>query len=261
MGDDLRFIRAIWTGFLSVLAEVMTLTMWASWAVTSLVVALAGPFGTFATQPFQWRLLYWGGVIASGIVLSLSLRTIWRSVLRGRADWQEDLAVAVSLAVVFGPIVVCLNWQLGGDTACDAMGIGLTTIYVFAIAVSIIAVRRSLEARLALPTTIRRDRLLNRISAPKTARLARISSDNHHIRITMQGGAEHRLLMRLSDAVQEVDVEPGVFVHRSHWVARSSIAGVVRDGPRELVELTCGSQVPVGAKYRANLINAGVITD
>lgn len=257
----MRFILAIRAGFVSVWAEVMSLTMWVSWAVTSLVVALAGPFGTFATQPFQWRLLYWGGVIASGIVISLSLRTMWRSLLRGRADWQEDLAVAVSLAVVFGPIVVCVNWQLGGDVACDAMGMGLTTIYVFAIAVSSIAVRRSLEARLAMPTAIRRDRLLTRIPASETARLARISSDNHHIRITTHDGAEHRLLMRLRDAVREVDVEPGLCVHRSHWVALTSITKVVRDGPRELVELTCGGQVPVGAKYRVNLIDAGVITD
>jgi len=72
-------------------------------------------------------------------------------------------------------------------------------------------------------------------------------------------GAEHRILMRMRDAVQEVDVEPGLWVHRSHWVANAAIVEVSRDGTREILTLTCGSEIPVGPKYRDNLIHAGVI--
>jgi DNA-binding LytR/AlgR family response regulator len=49
--------------------------------------------------------------------------------------------------------------------------------------------------------------------------LSRISSDDHDIRVITNDGEEYRLLMRLRDAVAEIDLEPGLCVHRSHWVA------------------------------------------
>jgi DNA-binding LytR/AlgR family response regulator len=49
--------------------------------------------------------------------------------------------------------------------------------------------------------------------------LSRISSDNHDIRVITNDGEEYRLLMWLRDAVAEIDLEPGLCVHRSHWVA------------------------------------------
>lgn len=242
----------------------MTTTMLASWAVTSWVVALAGPFGTFSTQPFSWRLLYWGGVIAVAIIIAISLRSLWRTVLVGRPSWQEDFAVAGSLSLVFGPLVVAVNRTLGDEEAAQAMGMPLASVIVFGIACVIIAVRRTIEASAvteAAPVKQARDRLLLRVPEAGDARLARIASDNHHIRIVTHDGQEHRLLMRLRDAVQEIDVEPGFCVHRSHWVAKSAIVKVVPNGTREAVQLICGSQVPVGPKYRSNLIDAGVISD
>jgi hypothetical protein len=43
-------------------------------------------------------------------------------------------------------------------------------------------------------------------------------------------------------------------------VARSEIVRVVRESGREVVELTSGVTVPIGPKYRPNLITAGVIS-
>jgi DNA-binding LytR/AlgR family response regulator len=90
--------------------------------------------------------------------------------------------------------------------------------------------------------------------------LLRISSDNHHIRVISNDGEEHRLLMRLRDAVAKIDLEPGLYVHFSNWVARSKIVRVVRQSGREVVELASGETVPIGLKYRPDLITAGVIS-
>lgn len=240
----------------------MTLTTWAAWALTSVVVALAGPFGTFSTQPFQWRLLYWGALIALSIIIAVTLRTIWRDTLKNYPYWVEDIAVVTSLALVFGPIVVTMNRYIGGESAREAMSLGVAMLIVFSIAACTISVRHALEKDpVASPAKAPKDRLLTRIPEVAEGRLARISSDNHHIRVMLQDGQEHRLLLRLRDAVQEVDQEQGMCVHRSHWVATAAIKTVNRDGPREFVELTCGGQVPVGPKYRSNLIEAGVISE
>jgi hypothetical protein len=70
-----------------------------------------------------------------------------------------------------------------------------------------------------VPSGPRKDQLFNRFPADNGARLSRISSDNHDIRVITNDGEEYRLLMWLRDAVAEIDLEPGLCVHRSHWVA------------------------------------------
>jgi DNA-binding LytR/AlgR family response regulator len=119
--------------------------------------------------------------------------------------------------------------------------------------------RRAIEQRATLEQRAGQDKLLSRVPVAEGARLPRISSDNHHIHIVTITGDEHRLLMRLRGAVEEIDVEAVFCVHRSHWVAKSALLGVAKEGKRELVELACGSKIPIGPKYRNNLIEAGVI--
>ncbi|MCF2869773.1 LytTR family transcriptional regulator [Octadecabacter sp. G9-8] len=176
--------------------------------------------------------------------------------MAGRSELLEDLAVALSLSVIFGPLVVLLNRIVGGAEAYQAMGMFAAMGCTFLIAIGTIALRRVLREpakTIQEQAQVKRDRLLTRISAQPDARLARISSDNHHIRIVTDDGEEHRILMRLSDAVNETDVEPGVCVHRSHWVARAKVAGVKKVDGRDVVQLTCGGTLPVGPKYRDNL--------
>jgi hypothetical protein len=70
-----------------------------------------------------------------------------------------------------------------------------------------------------VPSGLRKDRLFNRFPANNGARFPRISSDDHDIRVITNDGEEYRLLMRLRDAVAEIDLELGLYVHRSHWLA------------------------------------------
>jgi hypothetical protein len=241
--------------------EIYSPLLWMCWAWATLVVAIAGPFGTFGAQPLVWRLIYWGVLIAVAIIIAVCLRFFWRIILAGRPDWQQDVAVSMCLAVVVAPCVVALNRLLVLPDALRTMGLLSVIGSVIAISFCMIAIRRLLHEQASLvPSGLRKDRLFTRFSADNGARLSRISSDNHHIRVITNDGEEHRLLMRLRDAVAEIDLEPGLWVHRSHWVARSEIVRVVRESGREVVELTSGVTVPIGPKYRPNLITAGVIS-
>ncbi len=244
-----------------VIKEVTTPSLAVSWAATTLVVALAGPFGTFESRPLDWRLAYWGCLIAVAIMIAVILRVIWRMVLEGKPKWHEDLAVIVSMALVFGPLIVWINRFLIAPGTHGDLGVVVATVMVFAISAVIVVVRSAIHEAGQVQAQQRRDRLLERIEAPHGTRLYRISSDNHHIRVLTSDGDERRVLMRLGDAIQEVDVEQGMCVHRSHWVARHAISHVKRVDGREVIELACGAHVPVGPKYRPNLVGAGVLTD
>ncbi len=242
--------------------EVVSPTLWMCWGLTSVVVATAGPFGTFDSQPFLWRLAYWSVLIAAAIIIAIFMRAMWRGILVDASETHEDIAVSVSLALVFAPLVVVLNSVVGGPQAYQMMGVWAAMACVFVIAVGTIAFRRAIrESAVISSRTPPRDRLLGRISAKEGARLCRISSDNHHIRVKTSDGEEYRTLMRLTDAVKEVDVEPGFYVHRSHWVARAAISHASHADGRDFIELICGDVLPVGPKCRPNMVIEGFITE
>jgi hypothetical protein len=111
----------------------------------TLVVAIAGPIGTFGAQSLVWRLIYWGLLIAVAISISVFLRFFWRSILIGKPDWQQDVAVLICLAVVIGPCVNELNRLLVLPDALRAMGLLSVIGSAIAIAFCMIAIRRFLH--------------------------------------------------------------------------------------------------------------------
>ena len=228
------------------------------WVAATFVVSMAGPFGTYEDLPLHVRFAYWGGLIAASIVIALFLRVLWRVIIKGDPAWLEDLFVISSLAIVFGPLVATLNSVLWPQDT-DLSGWVVISAVTFAVGVVKVGFRRLVQRDVAGMGVSQRDRLLDRVEAPAGAKVKRVYSDNHHICVLTSDGSEHRLLMRLRDAVDEIDVEPGFWVHRSHWVATSSIVGVKQAEGREVVELPCGTTVPIGPKYRPNLVEAGMI--
>ena len=242
-----------------VLSEAVTPVLFYVWVITTLVVAISGPFGSFAALTFLERLAYWGGVIAASILLALGLRVFWRLALRNRRPLVEDAAVVTSLAVLFGPLLAALNrsvWPSSSQAVDWPLISGLT----FLIGAGSLGWRR-LNERAAARSGRGRDRILDRIeSAAKGARPARLSSDNHHVLVGLNDGSEHRVLMRLRDAVAEVDREPGLYVHRSHWVALECIEAVITLKGREALRLSCGTVLPIGPKFRPDLVEAGILS-
>ncbi|SLN49786.1 LytTR family DNA-binding domain-containing protein [Pseudooctadecabacter jejudonensis] len=247
-------------GAVATVKSVVTGSLLFGWAITTFVVALSGPFGTFETQTFAWRLVYWGCLIAVAILIALAWRLFWRQILAARPEWVEDVAVILSLGLTFGPLVVEFNSWLTGGLSVTSLSWHMTVGITICVGAGILVLRRwmapTAPAGSAAPS---RDRLLDRIDAPDGVRLTRISSDNHHIRICTDDGAEYRILMRLRDALGEIDVEPGLCTHRSHWVALRWIILVDETGGKPVVRTTCGSSVPVGPKYRGELVNAGLL--
>lgn len=71
-----------------------------------------------------------------------------------------------------------------------------------------------------------------------------IENEDHYIRVhTTVGNA--LILMRLRDAVAQLSKTDGAQVHRTWWVAKSAVAGVVRHDRRILLRLVDGREVPV----------------
>jgi len=252
-------LKAIGKKFASAIYECVTLEVVLCWVVTSIVVALSGPFGTFEARPLGWRLGYWAVVIGTAIPISLMCRIFWQEVLDRKGSWLEDFLTIGFLSVVFGPGVVRFNVWLAGPSTTTVMGWEVATLVTFLVGLSIVALRRAVQHSSLRETVQQRDLLLDRIGAPLGARLSRVSSDNHHIRVMTDDGREYRVLMRLRDAIAEITVEKGMCVHRSHWVAEEMIVRGGLENGKEVVKLKCGNSLPVGPKYRVNLVRTGVL--
>ena len=63
--------------------------------------------------------------------------------------------------------------------------------------------------------------------------------------------------MRLSDAIRESAPEPGLQVHRSHWVARAQVRAARRIGDRAVLTMTTGDDIPASRAHIPALKEAG----
>jgi hypothetical protein len=75
------------------------------------------------------------------------------------------------------------------------------------------------------------------------ATLYAVQAEDHYLRLHTDRGSD-LILMRLSDAVEELEGLEGARTHRSWWVARSAVRGVDRGDGRATLTLEGGLSVP-----------------
>lgn len=135
---------------------------------------------------------------------------------------------------------------------------------VFAVALLImtlrgLAWRRVVELRtvVAPPLPEAEKTFRRRLSARRrTARLIAVEAEDHYVRVHTDLGAE-LILMRFSEAVNELALAHGYRLHRSWWVAAEALERIRwKRGGGEAI-LAGGLIVPVSRSYVADLRDAG----
>ena len=97
---------------------------------------------------------------------------------------------------------------------------------------------------------------LERIPPHLGRNLLHLHMQDHYVEVHTEEGSD-LLLLRFRDALRELDGLDGAQVHRSHWVARSAVAGVVRRGGRIALRLVNGREVPVSRTFAPALRDRG----
>ena len=262
MRSALRDWQQLWPR----LAGVAGAAFWplAIWALATAAGTLAGPFGTFEALGWGPRALYWGGVAAVAIVLSLALHALHRGPL-GRTGTAGGLALDVAYALVLGAGVHALNSRLFA-------GWGGWGDYLWLVGV-ILAMALGIEALRWLFNGTDRPAddpggteatepaqgsaaLMRRLPLERRGALLRIEAQDHYLRVVTDRGAE-MLLMRMADAEAMLGAE-GLRVHRSHWVALAAVEALRRDGGRWRLVMADGAEVPVSRGYRSQVAAAGL---
>lgn len=245
--------------------------------LTTLVLAVLGPFGTFQDLRFGGRLAYWGGLILLGSLLFEAAVGLGLLAIRRRpAAWPAMLGgVLLTVSVCLTLAVAMLEHAVRGLDHRTPLGLLQMFGYVSVVTLLVSALPLWLELRdrrligppppgaPAARAAGDADRepppipFLDRVPARLGRELLALEMEDHYVRVHTVLGSD-LILMRLRDAVAELAGLEGLQVHRSYWVAAAAVAGAERkpDGRITLL-LGNGMRIPVSRSYAAAVRAAG----
>jgi hypothetical protein len=215
--------------------------------LVGVLLAFAGPFGSF-DAPLASRLIFWVPLLFAGTVCAAALQVATRA--RPPAGANPAARWALFSAGVAAPMSL-LSWGLarlvfGPGASGDAWSFIWPTVLISG---AMTALFMSLNApgpqTHAAPGGGANIRLRERLPANlRSAEIFAVSAEDHYLRVHTSAGST-LILMRLSDAVEELEGIEGAQVHRSWWVSRAAIVEPRRSGRNVSLSLKGDLLVPV----------------
>ena len=231
--------------------------------VLGLTLGAIGPFGSYLNGSLPVRLGYWvvclwAGWLAFGV--SLPILAQWAQARRVAVWLWVPPAVAV-LAVapaMLSRMLAVRMWPIVGQVShLEWYGQCLAISALVTVGIMWIGRPRPLSSAGPNPLSADpRDRLPPRLGRDVLC----LQMEDHYVRVhTPEGSA--LVLMSLSQAMAGLKQVEGVQTHRSWWVARAAIAGVVEDGRKMRLRLAGGLEAPVSRARVGVLRQEGWLTD
>lgn len=224
-------------------------------ALSSVLVTLAGPFGTFGGLSIWERGAYWTFVIAISFVPAYAVRAVVLTYLDHLSEWPKNFIVAFFFTLLYMPFLYPVTVYVSGGPQNLVLNGWQMAACVAAVALIGSAIRIMVKSEIVAepePEPEQVPRLMERLPSHCRLEVHRLSVRDHYVDVFISGSRE-TLLMRFSDALAELDGIEGLRVHRSHWVARAHVQGVVRDGGRVVIRMKDGASVPVSRSYQSDV--------
>ena len=225
-------------------------------------LAISGAFGSGGT-PLGQRLLYWIPLLVlGGLWGHVCGALVTRFIDPDARPWTATTALT---AVITGPLTVGV-WAATGFffegrlPPAEALIHFLPPVLLITAVLSALNVflgrERPVETHASAPGATPA-RFLDRLP-PKLrgARLIAVEAEDHYLRLHTDRGSD-LILMRLSDALAELEGLEGAQTHRSWWVAKDAVASVARGDGRAALTLTGDLTAPVSRRYAKALRETG----
>lgn len=239
---------------------------WMSWLkglgvalLVGLFLAFSGAFGSGAA-PLGYRLIYWSMIMVIGAAVGGAIAHLF-------AQWtamdERPLLRGVVMSVVIALPLTVLVWAVtvifsGGPWRLADLIRFLGPVYLVSAVMTALGhlLDRPAETH-AAPPEAPPARFLERLPLRlKGAAIHAVEAEDHYLRIHTDRGSD-LILMRLSDAVSELEGLEGARVHRGWWVARDAVVDVRRGDGRATLTLKGGQTAPVSRRYAPALRKAG----
>ncbi len=236
---------------------------WTGFGAVMILLAAIGPFGTLLSMDVPTRLLYW-----TVICLATFFVGAGTSILVG--IFLTDLRVAKWAAWTLGGLTGGLpagviawllstnlfNLDIAEDYSFPQFLAYAAIISIVVTTLSFLITGNNSQAAQSA-TEVSSSSFFNRLPLHLGKDLLSLEAHDHYLRVSTTRGSE-LILLRLSDAQQELTNYPGLRVHRSWWVAKDAIERVSRSNGRTNLVLRDNSTVPVSRTYLKSLKEFGI---
>ena len=230
-------------------------------ALLAVLFTLAGAFGSDVV-PLPRRLAYWLILILSGTTLAFTLaRVLSHRMQLGEHPVLLGLGIIISVSIFQTPVVWLTHLLILRQhfSVEQFIGIGIGTVCITTALTVIALMIRGDTPRVthAAAPDAQPPAFLARIPLKlRGAELYAVEAEDHYLRLHTSKGQD-LILMRLSDAVVELEGLEGAQTHRSWWVAKDALVQADRGDGRATLTLKDGSQAPVSRAYAKALREAG----
>lgn len=248
-------------------------------------------FGIVGTGELGWPVvwLYWAGLLLASLIFALAIvAQVERHWLLGRPWVLRWIVSSLMIAAPMTALVAMANRLVGlpeQGHAYLAMAGWVLVITLLVVGVYL-ALNRLRPASMLQPpppvltpaapqpvvaiipelapssapgafAEVRTPQLLRRLS-PRLAgaEVWALQAEDHYVRVHSGAGSE-LMLMRLEDAIAEMEPVEGARIHRSWWVSRTAAAIAKRRGDAAVIVLPNGLEAPVSRRRLAELRTAG----
>jgi len=225
-------------------------------------LTISGAFGT-GDVPILKRSLYWALMMGLGYGWGAFIaRRYFGTGRRSGNPWRDVLVAGVVMSAPFTIVVWAVTrYLLGSDMPVYTIPILFGPVLLVSLVIT--AINMLIETRRVATAvthaTPEPPKFLERLP-PKLrgAEIWAIEAEDHYLRLHTSKGQD-LILMRLADAVSELEGIEGLQVHRSWWVARDAIVDAKRGDGRATLTLKDGAEAPVSRTYAGLLREKGWI--
>ena len=235
-----------------------------------LVTVVLGPFGTYDSLTLWPRVTFWAlDIMGTAIILSVTLHVFFHSQITAQIRPLNRFFLAILIGSVPASAFVALICDTVGASLSLNLPLPVVYLQIVGLAVIVFSVEFVVWPKILRPnrykphaegrTSVPKNTLIDMPPKPQSSSLIQrlppdmqdaeilsISMQDHYAQIVTSKG-EHLLLIRLSDAIDLLDGQPGLQIHRSHWVATSALKNLTRNGRRHDLHTTDGRTLPVSA--------------
>jgi hypothetical protein len=218
--------------------------------VTGVSTGMSDPEGVMETLGES----VFGAFMGIGVARLLA-PAAWFDVL-----WKAALAIAAAVTLPLAVVVVVLQIWVHHNHLSTSLLMGvLPRVFITALvmtAIVILAGNRPVQTHAGV-TGSPPPKFLARLPAKLAgADLYAVEAEDHYLRLHTSAGQD-LILMRLSDAIAELEGIEGAQTHRSWWVAKGAVTSVERGDGRATLTLKDGAEAPVSRGYAGSLRASG----
>lgn len=236
-------VRASWAAGYAWILRALGVT-----TLISLFFSLIGAFGTghMAFLPRTLIIMSYGW---AGCLIGIGcFRLVSRFM--GGSVWLRAAPSSLLMVLPMGLFVwTAVSLQMGMPLPLHALPSLTWQTLVMCVGMTFLAVAMGQRRAAATAAPPAAPKFLERLPLKlRGGELWAVEAEDHYLRLHTSKGQD-LILMRLADAVDELEGIEGAQVHRSWWVARDAITDARRGDGRATLTLKDGSEVPVSRTY------------